>query len=530
MSFFSFSEIRLIIAKSTNSNNISIPYLTNGGIKQKFFSQRISLIKTLKTYIKKYCQNADKYNVLYLSILYLDIILSKNKISLSHDKNLKYLCLCCFLLSLKFIGNYDTSKKIISNFCRNYKQEYRIFEIQCLILLEHNLVYTTAYNFLNMILIKEPKNLVSICNSILYQICEENIYTYYSPFYISVAIFQIAKNSINYNNHNHYDKYFHDERVKCLVKKLKNSINPPTIKAPSIDRNNVDDDNIKNNLNKTITNTNTNINIITNNNIQNNIVIINTICKKKSDNNFNKNSSFFISNNAPMKIIFKGNNNKLREEIFNKNNNNNNNNYNDNNNNNNNDNNNNNIDNNYDKEPNNNTEENIINRYNNYENIHNNKITISASKDSNNILSKSHFKIFRTNNSKNNFNNHKTINIKETNKKRPNFKINSFLHSSKCLSNSNKKKYEQNSFELKKLCYNKTYKEETLSTEIQTPNQISNNHINSEKQKIYANKSSLNFQLVSGVPKEKLVKLSRNLSKTMVNDKVQTSNFDKVNK
>ena len=176
---FSFSEIRLIIAKSTTNNNMSLPYLKSGGIKPKIFSHRISLIKTLKTYIKKYCQNSDKYDILYLSILYLDIILSKNKISLSHDKNLKYLCLCCFLLSLKLIGNYDISKKIISNFCRNYKQEYKIFETQCLILLDHNLVYTTTYDYLNLLLIKEPKKLLSICNKLLYQICEESIYTIY---------------------------------------------------------------------------------------------------------------------------------------------------------------------------------------------------------------------------------------------------------------------------------------------------------------------------------------------------------------
>ena len=254
MNIFSFSEkIRLIIAKSTTSNkNIYLPYLNSRGIKPKFYSHRISLIKTLKTYIKKYCQNSDKYNVLYLSILYLDIILSRNKISLSYDKNLKYLCLCCFLLSLKIIGNYDTSKKIIANFCRNYKDEYKIFEIQCLMLLEHNLVYTTAYNYLKMILINESKKLYPICNSILYQICEDNIYTLYSPFYISIAIFQMAKNSINDHSHNHYDKYFHDERVKILTKKLNYIISPTSIKTPLINESKILSNDINNNLNKTI--------------------------------------------------------------------------------------------------------------------------------------------------------------------------------------------------------------------------------------------------------------------------------------
>ena len=301
MNFFSTSEIRLIIAKSTFKHNISLPYLKAGGIKPKYFSNRISLIKTLKTYVKKYCQNSDKYNILYLSILYLDIILSRNKISLSHDKNLKYLCLCCFLLSLKFIGNYDISKKVISNFCRNYKEEYKIFEIQCLMLLEHNLVYTTTYNYLNMILINEPKILLSICNSLLYQICEDIIYTHYSPFYTSIAIFQMAKISLNDNNYNHYDKYFHDERVKILIKKLNYLINPPTVKDHLIIENNRINDNIKNNLNNTINNTN--INIITNNNIQNNIVIINTICKKKSNNFKKERNSITENSKTPIKIL-----------------------------------------------------------------------------------------------------------------------------------------------------------------------------------------------------------------------------------
>ena len=493
MSFFSFSEIRLIIAKSTTSNNISLSYLKEDGIKQKYFSQRISLIKTLKTYIKKYCQSSEKYNILYLSILYLDIILSKNKISLSHDKNLKYLCLCCFLLSLKFIGNYDLSKKIILNFCRNYKQEYRIFEIQCLMLLDHNLVYTTAYDFLNMILINEPKNLAFICNSLLYQICEESIYTLYSPFYISVAIFQIAKNSIDYNNHNHYDKYFHDERVKYLIKKIKYSINPPSLRVPSTKINKIAvDDNIKKNLNNTITNTN--INIITNNNIHNNIVVINTICKKKSDNNFNKNSSFLINHNN-MNLNFKEIMNKKSIDMTN-----NSNNY-------------------YDNNKN-NTIQNMINKYK-----ENKKITISTSKNNNNLC-KNHFKIFRLKNSNNDNKNHKTIAVKDI-KKRHNVKINSFLHSSHFLLNSNNKNNEQNSFELQKLRHINTAKEESISTETQTPNQCVNKYAG---KKIFVNKSSLNFQLVSGVPKEKLVKLSRNLSKTMINANDQSPKNNKVNK
>ena len=467
MNIFSFSEIRLIIAKSTTSNNMYLPYINCGGIKPKFYSHRISLIKTLKTYIKKYCQNSDKYNILYLSILYLDIILSRNKISLSHDKNLKYLCLCCFLLSLKFIGNYDTSKKIISNFCRNYKEEYKIFEIQCLMLLENNLVYTTSYNYLKMILINESKKLYPICNSILYKICEDSIYTHYSPFYISIAIFQMAKNSINDHSHNHYDKYFHDERVKILTKKLNYIINPPSIKTPLINDNNIISNDITN-LNKTISNTNTNINIITNNNIHNNIVIIKTICKKQSDNNFNKDGKYLINNKTtPMKINFKE------------------------------------ISNNKDKN------NNIKNR-SEFKNFNTNKN--HSDNKSNGIINTSNYNLCRT--KKNDiYNNHKTITIKETKNKNSNYKINSHCNN---LSNLNKINYEQNSFEIKRnICFNNVgHKEESFSTDIQTPSQMNNN--NGKKRMISANKSSLNFQLVSGVSKEKLVKLSRNLSKTMM--------------
>ena len=112
MKEFSFGERRLMISHSSKKNKIIIP--------KRVFNNRVNLIKTIKTYIKKYYNFAsNKNNILYLSILYLDIILSKDKINLNHDKNLKYLCLCCFILSLKFLGDYDLSKKIIRNFCQN---------------------------------------------------------------------------------------------------------------------------------------------------------------------------------------------------------------------------------------------------------------------------------------------------------------------------------------------------------------------------------------------------------------------------
>ena len=506
MNCFSYSEFRLIIANSTSNNNMYIPYIKSKVNKPKYLHHRINLIKTLKTYVKKYCNNEDKYNILYLSILYLDIILSKNKISLAHDKNLKYLCLCCFLISLKFIGNYNISRKVISNFCKNYKEEYKIFEMQCLILLEYNLVYTTSYNYLNMILIKEPKKLLSICNSLLYQICEDNAYIYYSPFYISIAIYKLAKISINDNHHNHYDKYFQDERVKHLFKKFSYIINlTPMVKYPIMSERCI----VNDNLNNTITNANPNINIITNSSIHNNIVIINSIPKKKSEDNFNLNQSFFL-NKAPLKLNMKGNIKRSKVfETLNKDN----------------------DENDFNEDEydnyNYNKDNNSLTKYGrniDNNNSYHNKINSTFVSKGNNLMSKSHYSLCRIKSNNNKYNNHKMVIIRQGDK-RQNEKIISYItNSSNSLSYLNslpKKKFEKNTTESKKNIFinksnnkNKAYfKEESLSTDIQTPNQISSSIGNGKKKRIIMNnKNSVDFQLVSGVPKDKLEKISRNLS------------------
>ena len=211
MNEFSFGERRLMISHSSKKNKIIIP--------KRVFNNRANLIKTIKTYIKKYYNFAtNKNNILYLSILYLDIILSKDKINLNYDKNLKYLCLCCFILSLKFLGDYDLSKKIIRNFCLNYKEEYNIFEMKCIQILDYNLIHTTVYDYLTIILNQDQKKLLITCNSLLNKICEDDLYLYYSPFYIAIVIIQLGKNILNDRSYNYYDKYFKDQNVIFLYK------------------------------------------------------------------------------------------------------------------------------------------------------------------------------------------------------------------------------------------------------------------------------------------------------------------------
>ena len=479
MSMISLNEIRLIVANSASERHQVFPKEKSIENNQKYYTIRISLIKTLKTYVKKYYQSPDKYYVLYLSITYLDIILSKNKISLSYDKNLKYLCLCCFLLSLKFIGNYNISKRIISNFCRNYKKEYKIFEIQCLMLLEHNLTHTTVYDYLNMINIKENKQFLALCNYYLYQICEDKIYTLYPPFYISIAIFQLVKNSTNNIKKNHYDKYFKDERVKILIRKFNDIINPSII-DDILNGNNDVNHNDYNELK--YPNQSKSVNFFTNNNIQNNVVIINTF--QNQEDNMDINSMYFLDKNldknTPTKISR------------------------------------------------------ILTNYYDKNEIKIDKMNKTSTKD--NITSLKSFnsinRLFQYNINSNLL--HK-ISSKPTKKYSDN-EISSFTK-------SDKKDYNEKSISIIDSLIrrnNKNSKIQVKSNFIYKPNKLNKNiepisynssinlikkkdKINKEvdeqeksKKYIYNNKSSLNFKLVSGISRERLLNLSRNLSKTIL--------------
>ena len=538
MNNFTSSEMRLIISNSAK-NNMNLPYLKPIKQSQKILSHRINLIRTLKIYIKKYCQfSPNRDNILYLSILYLDIILSKNKISLQYDKNLKYLCLCCFLLSLKFIGNYDLSKRIIKNFCNNYKDEYKIFEIQCLILLEHNLIYSTVYDYINMILTKESKKLISISCSLLYQLCEDNLFISYSPFYISVAIVLLAKNSINDKRHNHYDKYFHDQRVKYLYKMFSYVINPPQIKFPlKIESTN---DNTKNNNSEINSNFNNNtkynknkydnytsenykhnrggglksssINIFTNNNIQNNIVIINEFPRRKDEDNNNckytnnttvndieisEGRCYTTKNKTPLKIFVNRNSkNKVYFNDFNQN-----------------------------KLSENEQRIKYIKEYN-YNNEDNNKKNYLRKVNTvlkNNTLLKSYF---NQEEMKDNYkyNTHKIPKMKQNKNNDPSQRISYCSYSSNNLQNFISNKTINRSCHRVNKNLDEADKDGNKSNEIFIQNQTKSSS-SMKRRIIYVNKSSLNFELVSGVPKEKLEKLSRNLSKTLMKTNDKSSKF-----
>ena len=513
MDNFTFQEIRLIISNSySNENKTFISQLTSR-VNQPNLSHRSNLVKTIKTYIKKYCTNDhEKNNILFLSITYLDVILKKNKICLSIDKNLKYLCLCCFLISLKFIGNYNISKKIISNFCHNYRDEYKIFEAQCLLLLEHNLYYTTAFDYLNMILSKNNKRLFNLSLTILNKLCEDNIYVFYQPFYISIAIYQYAKNYTNIKSSKLYDKYFTYEKVKQLYKRISVIFKPPQI------RNNFSSCLPANNYSNNICNKNIikNPNKINSHETVSSDVTNRKIQKKKNFNDEDDiNSTYFTEkNHTPLKLKVNKNlqitNNSSTNTIKNypkfsnycK------------------------I---YDSEMRNKINKNNNKNRNNYQNIHtsnniendennNPKKIISVKKvlDSRvqhkSILFNKHFDFIEVNpwylerRTEKYCGNRSLRNIFYRNNglERNSLAVtsnelnNHLMCSNNILVNSNNSIIE-----------NKKY------TNCKPTNLVENNNSNNNR-KLHSVKSSLNLQLVSGVPKEKLFKLSKNLSRRII--------------
>ena len=343
-------------------------------------------------------------------------------------------------------------------------------------LLEHNLSYTTVYDFLSMITIKESKNFLALCNYYLYQICEDKIYLFYPPFYIAIAIFQMAKNNTNNIKRNHYDKYFKDERVKLLIKKFNDIINPSIINDIIGDNNDIfDANNYYNDVYKEIPNSN--INIFTNNNIHNNIVIINNYSKNNeyNDESYISSNTFYEENNTPRKIV------KISTNDFDK-------------------------------------------SYAGKDNIH-------LSGKSNNFLSRSQ-RINKLNSYNINYNLLNRISLKQ-NKKNSEYEITSYKKMNNNNENNNntfftlyKKNYKNNTLQIKKNLFNSNkiknffsynyFNDNNPKMKEKIDKKENENSKERRKRNIINNKSSLNFQLVSGLSKDKLLKLSRNISKTIL--------------
>ena len=134
--------------------------------------------------------------IFYLSVHYLDLVLSQKYFNLSNPTNQTYLPITSLILSLKFIGIYDNK---ITKFVRNILQKnkienYTLFESQVLKCLNYKLSYITPYDyicfFLSNHLYKDVKNLSL---NILAWFVNDNKFISYSSLTIGFAIIKIAQ-------------------------------------------------------------------------------------------------------------------------------------------------------------------------------------------------------------------------------------------------------------------------------------------------------------------------------------------------
>ena len=224
MNEFSSSEIELIISKSKIKINPFFFQKYQNKSKNSYINYRKEIIHQIKNLSNKYLKSIpNNLDIFYLSILYLDIILSKNKLVIIIEKNRIYLSICCFLLSFKFIGDFDYCEKIIKSSIKNEYPYYSLFENKCLYLLDYNLVYTTVYDYLNMFLLNEDPKILFTCKSILYLYIENNSFPDYSPFLNAIAIIKFSRN-INkiYYQENSYEIYFKDNDVNNIYINIQN--------------------------------------------------------------------------------------------------------------------------------------------------------------------------------------------------------------------------------------------------------------------------------------------------------------------
>ena len=254
------------------------------------------------------------------------------------------------------------------------------------------------------------------------------------------------------------------------------------------------------------------INIFTNNNIQNNIVIINEFPRRKDEDNNNckytnnttvndieisEGRCYTTKNKTPLKIFVNRNSkNKVYFNDFNQN-----------------------------KLSENEQRIKYIKEYN-YNNEDNNKKNYLRKVNTvlkNNTLLKSYF---NQEEMKDNYkyNTHKIPKMKQNKNNDPSQRISYCSYSSNNLQNFISNKTINRSCHRVNKNLDEADKDGNKSNEIFIQNQTKSSS-SMKRRIIYMNKSSLNFELVSGVPKEKLEKLSRNLSKTLMKTNDKSSKF-----
>ena len=223
-------EQTLLINRSLHSNTLHPPFTPSQTHKQYLSQHRPLLIRNLKHLTTKYILHMENYlDVLYLSIHYLDIILNKYQLSLPTEQSHVLLSLCCFNLSLKFIGNFDKNiNHIIHCNTKQFIKQYSLFENQCLLYLNYDLVYVTTYDYLNLILTanKNVSNEMIIkTKEILFNFINNDYVILNQPFIIAIALIKFTKEILKINYYDYYDRYFKHDKVKELYHIIKKDYN-----------------------------------------------------------------------------------------------------------------------------------------------------------------------------------------------------------------------------------------------------------------------------------------------------------------
>ena len=227
MNGFSRSEVHSIVSNSFDNKNEEIISYSNN------IKPYLSFRKEMIQYLKKLCttliSNYDNYlEIFYLSVLYLDIISSKNRIIIKLESNRKMTVLSSFIISLKFLGNFDLCETTIKKIIKQEFINYSNFEARCMYLLDYNLIYTTVFDYLNMILYDSNPKILYSCKSILYSIIENDSFLNYNLFSIAIAVYKYSRSITGIYKNNYYNKYFNQsdiEEIENLIKEEFNEIN-----------------------------------------------------------------------------------------------------------------------------------------------------------------------------------------------------------------------------------------------------------------------------------------------------------------
>ena len=176
---------------------------------------RTYIINQYKFLCNKLHNNANKYEIFYLSLLFNDLILynCENEPIIT---NISLLVFCCFYLSVKFrLNQYEVMPiKSLKKFNPEKFNDYSNEEIQyvetlCLKLLNYKLNYMTSYDFLLLLILlliynyNPKKKVIDYSMDILNKIISGDIkeYIFKSPLKIAYEAISFAKEKIKENNY-----------------------------------------------------------------------------------------------------------------------------------------------------------------------------------------------------------------------------------------------------------------------------------------------------------------------------------------